>query len=69
MNTLTISTWLRYLQESGLKLEFSKKGYQGEYVEKIAANLLKEEKEKYILRENESELQELLQAQETEEGP
>ena len=67
MNTLTISTWLRYLQESGLKLEFLKKGYRGDYVEKIAANLLKEEKEKYILRENESELQELLQAQETEE--
>ena len=46
MNILTISTWLRYLQESGLKLEFLKKGYRGDYVEKIAANLLKEKKEK-----------------------
>ena len=67
MNILTISTWLRYLQKNGLKLEFSKKGYQGEYVEKLAQNLLKDKKEKYTLKENKSELLELLHSQETEE--
>ena len=67
MNILTISTWLRYLQQNGQELEFSKKGYQGEYVEQLAKELLKEESTKYNLKENESDLQELLQSQETEE--
>jgi arginyl-tRNA synthetase len=67
MNILTISTWLRYLQQNGQELEFSKKGYQGEYVEQLAKQLLKEEKTKYNLKENESDLLELLQTQETEE--
>ena len=67
MNILTISTWLRYLQLNGQELEFSKKGYQGEYVEQLAKELLKEERTKYNLKENESELLELLETQETEE--
>jgi arginyl-tRNA synthetase len=67
MNILTISTWLRYLQQNGQELEFSKKGYQGEYVEQLAKELLKEESTKYNLKENESDLLELLQSQETEE--
>ena len=67
MNILTISTWLRYLQLNGQELEFSKKGYQGEYVEQLAKELLKEESTKYNLKENESDLQELLQSQEAEE--
>ena len=60
MNILTISTWLRYLQQNGQELEFSKKGYQGEYVEQLAKELLKEESTKYNLKENESDLLELL---------
>ena len=56
MNILTISTWLRYLQQNGQELEFSKKGYQGEYVEQLAKELLKEESTKYNLKENESDL-------------
>ena len=67
MNILTISTWLRYLQLNGQELEFSKKGYQGEYVEQLAKELLKEERTKYNLKENESDLLELLETQETEE--
>ena len=67
MNILTISTWLRYLQLNGKELEFSKKGYQGEYVEQLAKELLKEERTKYNLKENESDLLELLETQETEE--
>ena len=67
MNILTISTWLRYLQQNGQELEFSKKGYQGEYVEQLAKELLKEERTKYNLKENESDLLELLETQETEE--
>jgi arginyl-tRNA synthetase len=67
MNILTISTWLRYLQKNGLKLEFSKKGYQGEYVEQLGQDLLKDKKEKYTLKDNKSELLELLHSQETEE--
>ena len=67
MNILTISTWLRYLQQNGQELEFSKKGYQGEYVEQLAKELLKEESTKYNLKENESDLLELLETQETEE--
>ena len=67
MNILTISTWLRYLQLNGQELEFSRKGYQGEYVEQLAKELLKEERTKYNLKENESDLLELLETQETEE--
>ena len=67
MNILTVSTWLRYLQLNGLKLEFTKKGYQGDYVEKIAGDLLKEQTSKDILKGNEPELLDLLQSQETEE--
>ena len=44
MNILTISIWLRYLQAKWSKeLEFSKKGYQGDYVEQLAKLLAKEE--------------------------
>ena len=67
MNILTISTWLRYLQLNGQELAFSKKGYQGEYVEQLAKELSKKEGTKYNLKENESDLLELLETQETEE--
>jgi len=67
MNILTISIWLRYLHQNGQELKFSKKGYQGVYVEQLAKQLAGEEGTKYNLKENESDLLELLEAQETEE--
>ena len=67
MNILTISIWLRYLYQNGQELKFSKKGYQGVYVEQLAKQLAEEKGTKYNLKENESDLLELLEAQETEE--
>ena len=67
MNILTISIWLRYLHQNGQELKFSKKGYQGVYVEQLAKQLAEEKGTKYNLKENESDLLELLEAQETEE--
>ena len=67
MNILTISIWLRYLHQNVQELKFSKKGYQGVYVEQLAKQLAEEKGTKYNLKENESDLLELLEAQETEE--
>ena len=67
MNILTISIWLRDLHQNGQELKFSKKGYQGDYVEQLAKQLAEEKGTKYNLKENESDLLELLEAQETEE--
>ena len=67
MNIQTISIWLRYLHQNGQELKFSKKGYQGVYVEQLAKQLAEEKGTKYNLKENESDLLELLEAQETEE--
>lgn len=67
MNILTISIWLRYLHQNGQELKFSKKGYQGVYVEQLAKQLAEEKGTKYNLKENESDLLELLETQETEE--
>ena len=67
MNILTISIWLRYLHQNGLELKFSKKGYQGVYVEQLAKQLTEEKGTKYNLKENQSDLLELLEVQETEE--
>ena len=67
MNILTISIWLRYLHQNGQELKFSKKGYQGVYVEQLAKQLAEEKGTRYNLKENESDLLELLEAQETEE--
>ena len=67
MNILTISIWLRYLLQNGQELKFSKKGYQGVYVEQLAKLLAEEEGTRYNLKESESDLLELLEVQETEE--
>ena len=67
MNILTISIWLRYLHQNGQELKFSKKGYQGVYVEQLAKQLTEEKGTKYNLKENQSDLLELLEEQETEE--
>ena len=67
MNILTISIWLRYLLQNGQELKFSKKGYQGVYVEQLAKLLAEEEGSRYNLKESESDLLELLEVQETEE--
>ena len=67
MNILTISIWLRYLHQNGQELKFSKKGYQGVYVEQLAKQLAEEKGTKYNLKENQSDLLELVEVQETEE--
>ena len=67
MNILTISIWLRYLLQNGQELKFSKKAYQGVYVEQLAKLLAEEEGSRYNLKESESDLLELLEVQETEE--
>lgn len=40
MDILAISVWLRYLQESGVKLAFPVNGYKGDYVTSIARQLV-----------------------------
>jgi len=52
MNILAVSVWVRYLQISRKDLAMTPKGYQGDYVKSIAKDLKKEEKEKYLLNEN-----------------
>ncbi|HJL95506.1 MAG TPA: arginine--tRNA ligase, partial [SAR86 cluster bacterium] len=52
MNILAVSVWVRYLQISHKDLAMTPKGYQGDYVKSIAKDLKKEEKEKYLLNEN-----------------
>ncbi|HEY6452585.1 MAG TPA: arginine--tRNA ligase [Steroidobacteraceae bacterium] len=39
MDILTLSTWLRYLERCGERLEFPANGYRGDYVHAIAARL------------------------------
>jgi len=68
MNILSVSVWLRYLQESGIKLEFSPKGYQGNYVIDLAKNLFKLKHGLYSLdKKDEPSLINALTLQETDE--
>ena len=39
MDILTISVWLRYLQQLGVEIEFPVNCYQGEYIKDIAASI------------------------------
>ena len=43
MQTLGKSTYLRYLQLMGEKVEFPEESYQGDYIKKIATEILKEQ--------------------------
>ena len=55
MNILTVSVWLRYLQNSNEEIIMSDLGYQGDYIKLIAEGLVKENKEKYSLSSEEHE--------------
>ena len=55
MNILTVSVWLRYLQNSNEEIIMSDLGYQGDYIKLIAEGLVKENKEKYLLSSEEHE--------------
>ena len=55
MSILTVSVWLRYLQNSNKEIIMSDLGYQGDYIKLIAEGLVKENKEKYLLSSEEHE--------------
>ena len=55
MNILTVSVWLRYLQNSNENISMSALGYQGDYIKLIAEELFKENKEKYQLADNDQD--------------
>ena len=52
MSILSVSVWLRYLQNSSKKISMSALGYQGDYIKLIAQELFKENKDKYLLSDN-----------------
>ena len=67
MNILTVSVWLRYLQNSNEEIIMSDLGYQGEYIKLIAEGLVKGDKEKYLLSSEESKsIMSLLKVQKDE---
>ncbi len=67
MNILTVSVWLRYLQNSNEEIIMSDLGYQGDYIKLIAEGLVKENKEKYLLSSEESKsIMSLLKVQKDE---
>lgn len=53
---LGLSTWRRYQQLHGLKVEFPEDGYRGEYIRDIARGLMKEQADPF-LDKNEAEVQ------------
>ena len=55
MNILTVSVWIRYLQNSNENISMSALGYQGDYIKLIAEELFKENKEKYQLADNDQD--------------
>ena len=52
MSILSVSVWLRYLQNSSKNISMSALGYQGDYIKLIAQELFKENKDKYLLSDN-----------------
>lgn len=52
MSILSVSVWLRYLQNSSKNISMSPLGYQGDYIKLIAQELFKENKDKYLLSDN-----------------
>ena len=52
MSILSVSVWLRYLQNSSKNISMSSLGYQGDYIKLIAQELFKENKDKYLLSDN-----------------
>ncbi len=49
MDILTVSIWVRYLEELGLVHEFPSRGYQGGYVRNIAKRLLEEHEKRFAV--------------------
>jgi len=55
MSILTVSVWLRYLQNSSENISMSALGYQGDYIKLIAEELFKENKDKYLLSDKDND--------------
>ncbi len=55
MSILSVSVWLRYLQNSSKNISMSALGYQGDYIKLIAQELFKKNKDKYLLSDNDHE--------------
>ncbi|MCY4228305.1 MAG: arginine--tRNA ligase [Gammaproteobacteria bacterium] len=49
MDTLTVSIWIRYLEELGLVSEFPARGYQGDYIRNIGKRLLEEHQKRFAV--------------------
>ncbi len=45
MDILTVSIWLRYLEQCGIEIEFPENAYQGDYIRDIADKLLSEKQQ------------------------
>ncbi|MCY4051437.1 MAG: arginine--tRNA ligase [Gammaproteobacteria bacterium] len=50
MDILTVSVWLRYLEDHGLVSEFPNRGYQGDYIRKISKELNEKYTKKFALQ-------------------
>ncbi len=48
MDTLALSTWLRYLELNGLSVSFPPNGYQGEYVRSMAQSIAQAHGRRYV---------------------
>ncbi len=48
MDTLALSTWLRYLELNELSISFPPNGYQGEYVRKMAQSIAQAHGRRYV---------------------
>ena len=55
MSILTVSVWIRYMQNLRDDVTMSSLGYQGDYIKLIADDLAKENKEKYLLSDKDHE--------------
>ncbi|MDE3207510.1 MAG: arginine--tRNA ligase, partial [Pseudomonadota bacterium] len=53
MDILALSTWLRYLEQSGINLAFPGNAYQGEYVKQMGETLASRDGTKYLVSESE----------------
>jgi len=48
MDILALSTWLRYLDQAGERIEFPPNGYQGDYVREMARSLAEQHGERFV---------------------
>ncbi len=55
MSILTVSVWIRYMQNSREDVTMSALGYQGDYIKLIADDLTKKNKEIYLLSDKDHE--------------